>query len=68
LLICLQGDDPYDVVGRYYQRNRVPLPPDPIQLKKIRSQNGRDVSVETGVGGKERFEASTDDGEENTRH
>jgi hypothetical protein len=70
LLICLQGTDTYDVVGKYYQRNRAPRPPDPIQLKNIRSQNSRDASAETGVGGrrgKQCSGASTDDEEKKTR-
>jgi len=67
LLICLQGNDPYDVVREYHQRNRAPRPPDPVQLDKIRSQNSRDASVETGVSGKQHSGASTDDEEEKTR-
>lgn len=66
LLICLQDSDTYDVVGKHYQRNRVPLPPDPIQLNKIRSQGNRGASVETGVDGK-RSGTSMDDEEEKTR-
>lgn len=58
-----KGNDPYDVVGKYYQRNRAPIPPHPVQLEKIRSQNSRDASVETGVGDKQCSEASTDEGE-----
>lgn len=66
MLICLQGNGAYDVVRKYHQRNRAPLPPDPIQLEQIRSQNSRDASVETSVGDEQYSEASTDDEEENT--
>jgi hypothetical protein len=74
LLIYLQGDKPYDVVERYQQRNRAPIPPDPKQLERIRSQKGPNASVGTDVEGKQctedaglNSESPTDDEEEKSR-
>jgi hypothetical protein len=67
LLICLQGNDPYDVVEKYYERNRAPLPPDPNRLEKIHSRNSHHASVETSVGSMRSSEASTDDEEKKPR-
>ncbi len=39
MLICLQGDGSYDVVGRYHQRNRAPRPPNPRRLESHRQHD-----------------------------
>lgn len=61
------GNDSYDVLQRHHDQNRAPLPPDPQQLKKVRSCHGNVTERKGDHSTKQRPEPSSGNSEPNTR-